>query len=126
MTEYTDTGLTKGKIYKYEVRAYSATTKALSSYSALKSARPMAASAITSGNANCKIVWDKNLYATSYRVYRSTSATGAKKLLKAVNDTTYTDTTAVSGTTYYYWVAAYYSVTGSLTGYSNAKIITKN
>ncbi len=123
MTEYKDTGLTKGKVYRYEIRAYSATTKALSNYSPIKSVRPIAAPSITSGNVRGKITWAKNLYATSYRVYRANSPTGAKTLLKATQDLTYTDTTAVNGKTYYYFVAAYDNSTGTLSAYSAPKVI---
>ena len=123
MTEYKDTGLTKGKSYMYEIRAYSATTKALTPYSRIRTVRTIAAPTITGGNTNGKIIWNNNLYATSYRVYRADSLTGAKKFLKAVNATTYTDTTAVSGKTYYYFVAAYDNTTGTLSAYSNAKAI---
>ncbi len=123
MTEYKDTGLTKGKAYKYEIRAYSATTKALSNYSSIKSVRPIASPTITSGNVRGKITWDKNLYATSYRVYRATSPTGAKTLLKATQDLTYTDTAAVNGKQYYYFVAAYDNSTGTLSAYSAPKVI---
>ncbi len=125
MTEFTDTGLTKGKEYLYEVRAYSATTKALSSYSAIKRARPMAAPTIATANGNCKITWDKNLYATSYRVYRANSPTGTKELLTATNDLFFTDKSAVSGNTYYYYVAAYDSTTGSI-AYSAGRAIKKS
>ncbi len=123
MTEFKDTGLTKGKAYKYEIRAYSATTKTLSDYSPIKSVRPIAPPTITSGNVKGKITWGKNLYATSYRVYRATSITGAKTLLTATQDLTYTDTSAVDGKLYYYFVAAYDNSTGTLSAYSAAKAI---
>ncbi len=123
MTEFKDTGLTKGKAYRYEIRAYSATTKALTDYSAIKQVRPMAAPTIQSGNVKGKITWDKNLVATSYRVYRADSLTGAKKLLDPTQALTYTDTTAESGKTYYYFVAAYDNTTGTLSAYSQPKII---
>ncbi len=123
MTEFKDTGLTKGKAYKYEIRAYSATTKALTDYSAIKQARPMAAPTIQSGNVRGKITWDKNAVATSYRVYRADSLTGAKKLLDPTKLLTYTDTTAVNGKRYYYFVAAYDNTTGTLSAYSQPKVI---
>ena len=125
MTEYKDTGLTKGKAYTYEIRAYSKSTGSLTGYSPRKTVRPMAAPTITGGNANCKITWSKNAVATSYRVYRADSLTGAKKLLAPTKALTYTDTTAVKGKKYYYFVAAYDNTTGTLSAYSNAKIIVK-
>lgn len=123
MTEYKDTGLTKGKIYKYEIRAYSATTKALTDYSAIRNVRPIAATVILSGNVKGKITWDNNLYASSFRVFRAESLTGEKKFLTATKSLTYTDTTAESGKLYYYFVAVYDNVTGTLSAYSNPKAI---
>ncbi len=126
MTEFTDTGLTKGKAYKYEIRAYSAKTGALTNYSPLESVRPIAAPTITGGNIKGKLTWAKNLYATSYRVYRANSLTGAKTLLTATQDLTYTDTSAVDGKLYYYFVAAYDNTTDTLSQYSAAKAIQIN
>ena len=123
MTEFKDTNLTKGKIYIYEIRAYSKTTGALTEYSAKKFVRPIAAPTIISGNVKGKITWDKNMYATSYRVYRAESITGAKKFLAPVTTTYYRDTSAVAGKIYYYFVAAYDNTTGTLSAYSNAKAI---
>ena len=123
MTEYKDTGLTKGKGYIYEIRAYSKTTGALTAYSPKKTVRTIAAPTILTGNTKGKITWDKNAVATSYRVYRAESPTGAKKLLKPVTTTYYTDTTAEKGKTYYYFVAAYDNSTGTLSAYSNMKAI---
>ncbi|MBU4457094.1 MAG: cellulose 1,4-beta-cellobiosidase, partial [Nanoarchaeota archaeon] len=44
--------------------------------------------------------------ATSYKVYRATSATGTKSLLGSPTVTSFNDTTATPGVTYYYWVMA--------------------
>ena len=44
--------------------------------------------------------------ATSYHVYSATSADGTKTLLGSPTDTTYDDTDATPGDTYYYWVVA--------------------
>ncbi|MGN0651123.1 MAG: fibronectin type III domain-containing protein, partial [Oscillospiraceae bacterium] len=71
--------------------------------------------------------WSSVSDATSYRVYRADTATGTKKLIKAVSTLTCTDTTATNGNTYYYFVAAYNSKTGVLGNYSNyAKITYQN
>ncbi|MGZ3613851.1 MAG: hypothetical protein ACXWL9_04980 [Syntrophales bacterium] len=42
----------------------------------------------------------------SYKVYRSTSASDTKTALDSTSDTTFDDTTALVGKTYYYWVKA--------------------
>jgi pectate lyase len=70
--------------------------------------------AATAGNASVSLNWTiSNLTATTYEVYRDTDSdpNGRAKLSNvAANTTTYTDTTAVSGTTYYYWIRANGSV----------------
>jgi surface protein len=53
-----------------------------------------------------RITWKASLGATSYKVYRATSADGTKTLLGSLAGTTANDTSAVPGTTYYYWVTA--------------------
>ncbi|MGN0295280.1 MAG: Ig-like domain-containing protein [Lachnospiraceae bacterium] len=52
-----------------------------------------------------KVTWKKYTNATSYRVYRKISG-GSWKLLKETTGLSYTDKTAVTGTTYYYTVKA--------------------
>jgi len=53
-----------------------------------------------------RITWTAVGGATSYKVYRAESAGGVKTLLGSPVVTTYDDTTAIAGTTYYYWVQA--------------------
>jgi Zn-dependent metalloprotease/N-acetylneuraminic acid mutarotase/fibronectin type 3 domain-containing protein len=51
-----------------------------------------------------QITWTNVTGATSYRVYRAASASGAKTLLGSPAASPYNDTTAAPGVTYYYWV----------------------
>jgi fibronectin type 3 domain-containing protein len=53
-----------------------------------------------------QITWTASLGATSYKLYRATSAIGTKTLLGSTTGTAANDTSATSGTTYYYWVKA--------------------
>jgi surface protein len=53
-----------------------------------------------------QITWTASLGATSYKVFRATSAGGVKTLLGSLAGTTFNDTAATPGTTYYYWVKA--------------------
>ncbi|MCD8383368.1 MAG: hypothetical protein LUC39_00165 [Clostridiales bacterium] len=64
-----------------------------------------------------KVTWTKDASATKYRVWRKTGSS-SWTTLTTVNSsvTSYVDTTAVSGTTYYYTVRAYY---GNDTNYSS-------
>jgi fibronectin type 3 domain-containing protein len=53
-----------------------------------------------------QISWDAVSGATSYGVYRATTAGGTKTLIGSPTDEYFNDTTAVAGTLYYYWVEA--------------------
>ena len=57
--------------------------------------------------ANCTVSWGAVSGATSYTIYRATSASGTKTTLKSgVTAASYSDTSATPGTLYYYWVKA--------------------
>ncbi|MBN1190350.1 MAG: hypothetical protein JXA46_11400 [Dehalococcoidales bacterium] len=54
-----------------------------------------------------RISWTASSGATSYKVYRHTSnSSGSASLIGSPTSTSYEDTTAVAGTTYYYWIKA--------------------
>jgi hypothetical protein len=53
-----------------------------------------------------KVSWNASSGATSYEVYRATSAAGTKSLLGSPTGTSFNDTTATPGVTYRYWVKA--------------------
>ena len=50
--------------------------------------------------------WKKVDSAKKYQVYRATSKTGTYKLMKTTTETSYTNTSAEAGKTYYYYVVA--------------------
>jgi hypothetical protein len=62
----------------------------------------------TAGNASVALSWTASSGATSYNVYRGTTSGGESStaLATGITTTTYTDSTAVNGTKYYYEVAA--------------------
>ncbi len=123
-TSATDTTAKSGSSYYYFVAAYSNKTSTLSAYSSAKSVTVLAVPTIASiDGSSGDVVVNFNAVngATSYRLYRATSSTGSKTLIKAVTGTSVTDTTAVDGNTYYYFVAAYNSNTSNMSGYSAAK-----
>lgn len=73
--------------------------------------------------------WGLSDYADGYEVYRRSSAKGKGKLLTNIesddpNDMTFTDSTAVKGKIYYYYVKSYVTVDGKKL-YSNASKIYK-
>ena len=72
-----------------------------------------------SSTANVMVKWNSVSGATSYRVYRATSSTGAKTELGSWQTScSYTDTSATPGTQYYYWVKAMNS--GGMSGFSSS------
>ncbi|MBK0370120.1 pectate lyase family protein [Flavobacterium agrisoli] len=107
---YTDATALNGTTYYYWIKA----NGVIDSNSA--SATPQAAVvgtvtlSATAGNASVNLNWTTtNLTATSFEVYRDTDAdpAGRTKLTAISTSTTsYTDATAVNGTTYYYWIKA--------------------
>lgn len=86
---------------------------------------PTGITSLKNSKTGVSIGWNKVTGATGYIVYRKT-VSGQWARLKVISDTntvTYTDTTAVSGTGYYYLVRP---VRGStLGGYSNYKLIKR-
>ena len=53
-----------------------------------------------------RITWSTSSGAISYEVYRATSSGGTKSKIGTSSGTSYDDTSASVGTTYYYWVKA--------------------
>lgn len=60
----------------------------------------------TTDNAEVDLSWDSIIDASSYNIKRSTVAGGPYTTIATISETTYTDTTAVNGNTYYYVVSA--------------------
>ena len=71
---------------------------------------PLAPSTVgaTGGNAEVTVTWSTSTNATSYNVYRGTSAGGESStpIATGLTGTQYTDTSVTNGDTYYYKVAA--------------------
>ena len=113
-TSYTNTGAKAGTTYYYRVKACNDT--GLSPYSNIvsgqvKSVTPKPSAPVvkighsaTSGRP--MLTWNAVSGATSYKVYRATSQNGTYSLLGTVTATSYTNTGAKAGVTYYYKVKA--------------------
>ena len=124
-TSYTNTGAKAGTTYYYRVKACN--DAGLSPYSnvvsgKVKSVTPKpAAPVVKIGNSASSgkpmLTWNAVSGATSYKVYRATSQKGTYSLLGTVTATSYTNTGAKAGVTYYYKVKAVNSAGES--AYSN-------
>ncbi|MCD8383606.1 MAG: leucine-rich repeat protein [Clostridiales bacterium] len=123
---YTDTVVAdnSGTTYYYTVRAVSGST--LGSYDSSKSIVRLAQPTVTLSNAatGVTVKWGAVTGATGYTVWRKTSGGSWAKITTVSSSTlTYTDTTASSGTTYYYTVRAVCN--GTLSSYVTNKSITR-
>ena len=124
-TSYTNTGAKAGTTYYYRVKAVN--DAGLSPYSnivsgkvktvAPKPAAPVVKIGNSSTSGKPQLTWNAVSGATSYKVYRATSQNGTYSLLGTVTTTSYTNTGAKAGTTYYYKVKAVNSAGES--AYSN-------
>ena len=90
------------------------------------SANPLAAPTVTATNVassgKIKLSWNAVSGAESYKVYRATSKSGTYSLMKTTTSTSYTNTSAVAGKSYYYKVCAV-EKDGTLGNYSS--IVTR-
>ena len=110
-TSYTNTGLTNGTTYYYKVKSVNAS--GTSAYSNEASATPAAAApgapsglSASAGNTQVSLTWAAGSGATSYNVYRGTTAGGESTtaIATGITSTSYTNTGLTNGTTYYYKV----------------------
>jgi len=119
-TSYTDSSVTNGTTYFYEVTAVNSGGTSGDSNEA--SATPAATVTIPSaptglsaaaGNAQISLTWTASSGATTYNVLRGTSSGGETPLVAGVVSPSYTDTSVINGTTYFYKVAAVNSLGSS-------------
>ena len=121
---WTDTTAEMNETYYYVVRAKNGSL--CGKFCAAKSVKcPIILSAptltlrVNSSTGKPVLSWGSIPFAAQYEVYRSTTgAAGSYKIIRRTSGLTYTDTTAASGTTYYYVVRAMRG-TGSSAIYSS-------
>lgn len=109
-TSYTNTTAEPNTTYYYYVVAVNA-DGARSPKSSIVTrtcdcARPVVTVSNVASTGKIRLTWEKVEGAVKYQVYRSTSKNGTYTLLKTVTGTTFTNSSAVAGETYYYKVVA--------------------
>jgi len=110
-TTFTDTALSDGTAYFYEVTAVNAGNEGLASNEVSATpevAVPSAPTDLTStaGNAQVSLSWSASAGASSYNLYRGTSSGGETLLQSGIAGTSFIDTSVSNGTTYFYEVTA--------------------
>lgn len=118
-TSYTDAGLTNHDSYQYVVIAKSGDAPIGNSSPVTASPTAPIASptglAALPGNAKVTLTWNAVEGATSYTIKRSTVSGAAYTVLAdGITLLSYSDTTVVNGTAYYYVVSALNASTGSM------------
>lgn len=123
IVSFTDKGLTQGTTYQYQVCMYKDASKKERLYGELSA--PVSVM-VTAGRAELnadkcevngneiKVAWKKMSNVSGFAVYRSTEMDGNYTLIAttAGDKTSYKDNQTLSGTTYYYKVAAFVTIGG--------------
>ena len=121
-TSYTNTSAKPGNVYYYKVMAVAQKSAANSAYSSIKSRTCDLAQPKVTIDLNAKgkptLSWEAVEDAVQYKVYRATAEDGTYSVMKTTTGTTYTNTTAEDGTTYFYKVRAICSNTDGNSAYS--------
>ena len=112
-TSFTDTGLTNGMTYYYQVTAVNAggqSPKSNETFATPQLTAPSAPTGLTAtaGNTQITLAWTASTGAVSYNLYRSTTpgGEGSTPYRTGITTTSFTDTGLTNGTTYYYQVTA--------------------
>ena len=108
-TSYTNTSAGAGYTYFYKVKALNANGKAIAESDSVKQLCHLEKPEIIKGNngdGKPMLTWEKVDGATKYEIYRSYYSNGAYKKMYTTTKTSYTNTSAGAGYTYFYKVVA--------------------
>ena len=104
---YTNTGAALGTTYYYKVEALNAAGKSMG-FSAIVEGKvaPVLAVGYSSVSGKPQLTWKAVPGATEYQVYRSTQQNSGYSKINTTTATSYVNTGAKAGTTYYYRIVA--------------------
>ena len=104
---YTNTGAALGTTYYYKVEALNASGKSMG-FSAIVEGKvaPVLAVGYSSVSGKPQLTWKAVPGATEYQVYRSTQQNSGYAKINTTTSTSYVNTGAKAGTTYYYRIVA--------------------
>ena len=104
---YTNTGAALGTTYYYKVEALNASGKSMG-FSAIVEGKvaPVLAVGYSSVSGKPQLTWKAVPGATEYQVYRSTQQNSGYSKINTTTSTSYVNTGAKAGTTYYYRIVA--------------------
>ena len=104
---YTNTGAALGTTYYYKVEALNAAGKSMG-FSAIVEGKvaPVLAVGYSSVSGKPQLTWKAVPGATEYQVYRSTQQNSGYSKINTTTSTSYVNTGAKAGTTYYYRIVA--------------------
>ena len=121
-TSYTNTSTTVGSTYYYKIKAigYDGTETAFSNTvnRTCDCARPVVTAGNNSTTGKVTLKWNAVDGAKEYAIYRATSVDGTYSKMYTTTSTSYTNTSAKAGTTYYYKVMALSSYSYADSAYS--------
>jgi len=111
-TSFRNTSAKAGKTYYYKVKAISEVKSAANSafsksvYRTCDLPRPVVKASNVASTGKIRLTWDKIEGAKAYEIYRATSKNGTYKKLYTTTGTSFRNTSAKAGKSYYYKVKA--------------------
>ena len=128
-TTFTNTNAETGTTYYYKVRALAADGTYAESKIVSRTCdlpRPVITLSNVASSGAPKVTWEAVAGAQEYQVYRAASKDGTYSLMKTTTSTAYTNTSAVTGETYYYKVKAIAENSSANSAYSTIKSRTRD
>ncbi len=121
-TSFTNTGAEPGVVYYYQVKAVTAggnaSERSNSTHRTCDLPRPNVTASNVASSGKVKLTWEAVAGAAEYKIYRATSRDGIYNYLYTTAKTSFTNTGAEPGVTYYYKVKAVHENTAANSAFS--------